>query len=229
MRTVCVAVALCALGFPSPSRAQEVSWEVTVVGFSRDQKVALVRWQEHLEGDESTDAIAIVRLDLAARKWTQRHDIVTRSEIRTMKEADYPRLRGQRWTELEKQLKKEGFTVEPKYKALARTGPDIGHGSFALPGGIVLEEACVPGDDYETCDLVAKKGGKTAVLEKAVFKQMPSVMSMDFLRRAYLDPKSRYVVAIDRWTPLESEVTSAKDPQKGLRVFEISKIEAALK
>jgi len=44
------------------------------------------------------DAIAIVRLDLAASRIIKHHDVVTRDEIKTMQAADYPKQRGARWT-----------------------------------------------------------------------------------------------------------------------------------
>jgi len=229
-----LAIALTVL-IPSLAQAQEIEWTATVVGFSKDGKVALVRWQEHFM-DGSADAIAVARLDLATGKVLKKHDVVSRTDIEEAeKKAGEPvddkamaKLRGTRWSQLEKQLEKEGFTVEPKYKPAERSGPEIGHARFALPGSISLVEACVTDEEsgMETCDLVAERGGKKVVLVKALYdQQMPSPLLMNFVRSAYVDPKSKGVITIDRYTTLGSKVSSKPDDlANGLRVFPLATI-----
>jgi hypothetical protein len=221
---IAIAVALMALAAASSVSAQEEETKATVVGFSADGKVALVRWQQIENDSAGTDAIAIVRLDLAASRIIKHHDVVTRDEIKTMQAADYPKQRGARWTALEKQLKSDGYKVDPSYKELPRTGPAVGHGVFTLPDGTTLEEVCKKdAEDLETCDFVAKKGGKSFVIQKAIVgPQMTAIMSMDYVAHVYVDPASKYLIVLDRWVYFDK-------PKAQPKAFDLAPIQAGLK
>ncbi|HEY3445613.1 MAG TPA: hypothetical protein VGK67_04570 [Myxococcales bacterium] len=232
-----LAATFAVLAAPS-ALAQDITRAATVVGFSKDGKTALVRWQEQWM-DQNVAAIAVARFDLATGKVTRKHDVVTRKDIEAATKGDaidekaVAKVRGKNWTELEKQLKKDGFTVEPAYAELKREGPEVGHAKFTLPGGVRVFELCTPSKDgdTETCALYASRGERGFELVPDLFgAQMPSPMTMDFLARAYVDPKGKYLVTLARHTTLGTETGGdAKNLSAGLRSFEIAKIEAELK
>lgn len=236
MRAVSFVAFAAALLAASAARAQDLTWTTTVVGFSADGKVALLRTQERMEGQ--ADAIAVGRLDLEKKKLLRRHEILGREEIGKWHEAHpdasaedgakaLAKLRGQRWTELEKQLKKEGFKVDPQYPAAGRDGGE-GHGRHDLGSGLALADECTASEESgESCDLVLRRGQKRAVVAAKVYEQQPSRMYMNYVERVYLDPRRRHVLAIDRWAPLGG-TGHEEDPERGLRVFELATLAKAL-
>ena len=127
----------------------------------------------------------------------------------------------------EKELLGLGFQFDPSPKSVESTAI---HSRFDLPGlAFYLEERCVRHEDVEVCDLVAGNGKTEVVIESGIFAQVPMASEMNYLARVYATPKTRFLIAIDRWASLGRAPTNCRDEAEcGLHVFEAADVIARL-
>ena len=199
----------------SSAMAQHLTYDsyrwhrTTVVSFSADGNVAVVRWEEERQIGSDEDGepvmmagpIALLRYDLANAAIVERIDVVSEADLASLGNEPKPsdprlaKIRGARWTEAEKKLKKAGFRIDSKLPGLKTLkDPPCGDGSpFAscevmkLPRDLLLEEDCKSCDSVkddlergvfvdeikgkQTCDLIVKKGAKSTRL-KGLFRDV---------------------------------------------------------
>lgn len=216
--------------------AADCYFTTTVVAFDTAGDTAVLHV---LEECETTEHVDIALLSLTTKRVTRVIPILTEDDAKTLREkhpgissSDLKRmlvpLRAQRWRPVEKELLSMGFHFDPSPKSIESTAI---HSRFDLPGlPFYLIERCVrPEDDAEVCDLVAGNGKTEVVIESGIFAQVPLVTEMNYLARVYVAPKTRLVIAIDRWASLGRAPTRCRDRAEcGLHVYQAADVLAKL-